>query len=152
MDPVSIVVAAVALGAQEGIRDTVSTAVKDAYTFLKRLIADRYKGVDPSAVESKPTSKAKRESLEEDLIDAGAGEDAELLSAAQKLIEAVRTTAPAAGAAIGVDLEDLEAEALRIQRVRSEGGAVRVRGAKVAGPVEISDINSGPQGSTSNPQ
>jgi hypothetical protein len=151
VDPVTIIVAAVALGAQEGVRDTAKQLVKDAYAGLKRLITDRYQGVDPSGVENKPTSEAKRASLEEDLVDAGAGEDAELLAAAQKLIEVVRTADPAAGAAIGVDLENLEAEALRIQRVRSEGGGVRVRDAKVSGAVEISDIDSGPQSSTTNP-
>ncbi|MDT5213875.1 MAG: hypothetical protein QOK18_2114 [Mycobacterium sp.] len=33
-----MVVAAVALGAQEGVRETVANAVKDAYAGLKRLI------------------------------------------------------------------------------------------------------------------
>lgn len=46
VDPLTIVVAAIALGAQEGVRETVATAVKDTYAGLKRLITDRYKGVD----------------------------------------------------------------------------------------------------------
>lgn len=151
MDPVTIVVAAIALGAQEGIRDTVASVVKDTYAGLKRLISDRYKGIDPTAVENKPSSEAKRASLEEDLKDAGAESDGELLAAAKALIDAVRADNPQAGAAIGVDLEQIEAEAIRIQNVLSAGGGVRVRDAKVSGPIDISDVRSGQTGSSPTP-
>ena len=123
-DPITIVVAAVALGAQEGVRETVANAVKDAYAGLKRLITDRYKGVDPTAVENKANSDAKRASLEEDLKDAGAESDAELLAAAKAVIEAVLDN-PQAGEPIGVNLEEIEAEAIRIHNVWSSGGGVR---------------------------
>jgi hypothetical protein len=151
VDPISIVVAAVALGAQEGVRETVANAVKDTYAGLKRLIADRYKGVDPTAVENKPSSDAKRASLEEDLKDAGAESDAELLAAAKAVIEAVRADNPQAGEPIGVDLERVEAEAIRIHKVQSTGGGVRIRDAKVSGAVDISDVTSGEKGSSATP-
>lgn len=151
MDPLTVVVAAIALGAQEGVRETVATAVKDAYAGLKRLITDRYKGVDPTAVESKPNSEAKRASLEEDLKDAGAEQDADLLAAAKAVIEAVRADNPQAGEPIGVDLERIEAEALRIQNVQSTGAGVRVRDAKVAGAIDISGVSSGQTGSPATP-
>lgn len=151
VDPVSIVVAAVAIGAQEGIRETVADTVKGAYAGLKRLITDRYKGVDSTAVENKPSSEAKRASLEEDLKDAGANSDAELLAAAKAVIEAVRADNPQAGEPIGVDLERIEAEALRIQNVQSTGGGVRVRDAKVSGPIDISGVSSGQKGPPPNP-
>ncbi|WP_156655837.1 hypothetical protein [Mycobacterium sp. 852002-51971_SCH5477799-a] len=151
MDPVSIVVAAVALGAQEGVRETVASAVKDAYAGLKRLISDRYKGVDPSGVEKKPSSDAKRNSLEEDLKDAGAESDADLLAAAKALIEAVRADNPKAGEPIGVNLEQVEAEAIRIHNVWASGGGVNVRGAKVSGPIDISNVTSGQKGPSSTP-
>jgi hypothetical protein len=151
VDPVSIVVAAVALGAQEGVRETVANTVKDAYAGLKRLITDRYKGVDPTAVENKPSSNAKRASLEEDLKDAGADSDAELLAAAKAVIEAVRADNPQAGEPIGVDLERIEAEALRVQNVQSTGGGVRVRDAKVSGPIDISGVSSGQTGPSPTP-
>lgn len=146
-----MVVAAIALGAQEGVRETVANAVKDTYAGLKRLITDRYKGVDPGAVESRPSSAAKRASLEEDLKDAGAGTDAELLAAAKAVIEAVRADNPQAGEPLGVDLERIEAEALRIQNVQSTGGAVRVRDAKVAGTIDISGVSSGQTGPPATP-
>ena len=90
MDPLTVVVAAIALGAQEGVRKTAATAVKDTYAGLKRLITDRYKAVDLTGVENKPSCEAKRASLEEDLKDAGAEQDADLLAAAKEVIEAVR--------------------------------------------------------------
>lgn len=142
VDPLTIVVAAVALGAQEGVRETVG---------LKRLITDRYKGVDPTGVENKPSSEAKRASLEEDLKDAGAEQDADLLAAAKAVIEAVRADNPQAGEPIGVDLERIEAEALRIQNVQSTGGGVRVRDAKVAGAIDISGVSSGQTGPPATP-
>jgi len=151
VDPLTIVVAAIALGAQEGVRETVAAAVKDTYAGLKRLITDRYKGVDPTAVENKPSSDAKRASLQEDLKDAGAEQDADLLAAAKAVIEAVRADNPEAGDAIGVDLERIEAEALRIQNVQSTGGGVRVRDAKVSGPIDISGVSAGQTGPPASP-
>lgn len=151
VDPLTIVVAAIALGAQEGVRETVAAAVKDTYAGLKRLITDRYKGVDPTAVENKPSSDAKRASLQEDLKDAGAEQDADLLAAAKAVIEAVRADNPQAGDLIGVDLERIEAEALRIQNVQSTGGGVRVRDAKVSGPIDISGVSSGQTGPPASP-
>ncbi|MCX2714519.1 hypothetical protein [Mycolicibacterium sp. J2] len=151
MDPVSIVVAALALGAQEGIRATAADAVKDTYAALKRLIVDRYKGIDSSPVENKPSSEAKRASLEEDLREAGADSDGDLLAAARAVVEAVQADNPAAGDPIGVDLERIEAEALRIQNVQSSGGGVRVRDAKVSGSVDISGISAGQTGKNSTP-
>ena len=133
------------------MRETVANAVKDAYAGLKRLITDRYKGVDATAVENKPNSEAKRASLEEDLKDAGAESDAELLAAAKAVIEAVRADNPKAGEPIGVDLERIEAEAIRIHHVQSTGGGVRVRDAKVGGNIDISDVKSGERGSSPNP-
>ncbi|ETZ34503.1 hypothetical protein L839_5644, partial [Mycobacterium avium MAV_120809_2495] len=96
----------------------MAAAVKDTYAGLKRLITDRYKGVDPTGVENKPSSEAKRASLEEDLKDAGAEQDADLLAAAKAVIEASARTIPG-GRTNWVDLERIEAEALRIQNVQS---------------------------------
>lgn len=142
-------VAAIALGAQEGVRETAKQLVKDSYAGLKRLILERYKGVDPTAVENKPSSEPKRASLEEDLKDAGADSDAELLAAAKAVIEAVRAENPEAGEPIGVNLEEIEAEAIRIHNVWASGGGVQVRRAKVSGSIDISNVTSGAQGSSS---
>src|SRR5690349_23355356 len=54
MDPVTVVVSALAAGAATGLTDTVATAVKDAYAGLKRLLTRRYEDVDLAPVEKKP--------------------------------------------------------------------------------------------------
>jgi hypothetical protein len=140
MDPVTVVVAAIAGGAATGLNQTVAQAVRDAYAALKGLIARKYGDVDVSAVEKKPDSAPKRDSLAEDLAEAGAGDDMELVGAARALIEAVRAHAADAGAVIGVDLQQVEAEALRIGRVWASGTGVRVRDARFHGDIDINEV------------
>jgi hypothetical protein len=71
---------------------------------LKKLIADRYRGVDVASVESRPDSRARRAVLAEDLTDTGAGGDEELVAAAQRVLAEVEEHDPEVGAVIGVDL------------------------------------------------
>jgi hypothetical protein len=73
--------------------------------------------------------------LQETLADVGAGEDDELLASAQRVVDAVKANAPEAGPALGIDLDQVEAEFLRVQRVRSEG---------TDGPANASKNNEGP--------
>ncbi|MCT9106552.1 hypothetical protein N4G69_13035 [Streptomyces mirabilis] len=143
MDPVTVIVSALAAGAVSGLRESAVSAVKDTYAVLRKLIADRYADVDVQPVERTPTSSAKRESLAEDLTAAGANGDAELLTVAQRLIAAVRNHEPGAGEAIGVDLERIEAAALRIRDVQASGTGIRVRDAQFGGDIDISEVQAG---------
>lgn len=140
---VTVVASAVASGAVAGVTDTAAQAVKDAYAGLRELITDRYRHVDVSGVENAPGSEAKRGALAEDLADAGAGEDAELLAAARLVLAAVRAHAADTGPAIGVDLQRLEAAAVRIGEVSAQGIGVRGRDWAVTGDVEISGVRAG---------
>jgi hypothetical protein len=142
MDPVTVIVSAIALGAATGLTDTAATAVRDAYAAVKRLVA-RYPQVDASAVERKPDSAAKRASLVEDLVAAGAASDADLVDAARALIAAVTTHHPLAGHAVGIDLVRVEADALRIRSVASEGTGVRVRDSRFASDIDIDTVRAG---------
>jgi|1186.fasta_scaffold354253_1 hypothetical protein len=63
MDPVTVIVSALAVGAAAGVKETAAAGVKDAYAALKRLLGERYGGVDVAAVERRPESEAKRRSL-----------------------------------------------------------------------------------------
>ncbi|MGW5312030.1 hypothetical protein ACWEQ0_19395 [Nocardia thailandica] len=95
MDPVTaVVVSAIAAGALAGVGDTATQAVKDAYAGLKSLLSRKYAEVDVSKLEQKPDSQPKKDSLAEDLDDAGAAGDAELGRAAAAVLEAVREHAP----------------------------------------------------------
>src|SRR4051812_35906563 len=143
VDPVSLIVSAIALGASNGVRDTVASAVRDAYDAVKRLLQQRYADVDVTAVERRPDSEPKRNSLVEDLDEAGAGADAELLEAARQLIAQVREHDPDAGRVVGIDLERVVAESLRISDVASTGAGVRVRDSQFRGDVDIQGVRSG---------
>jgi hypothetical protein len=142
-DVVTVVTQALAAGAAAGLKDTAAKVITDAYANLTKRITGRYHDVDISAVERRPDSEAKRASLAEDLADAGADEDMELLEAARQVINAVNTHAADTGAAIGVDLSGLEATAVRIRDVIAQGTGVRGRGWKVAENVEISGVRAG---------
>jgi hypothetical protein len=125
MDPVSFVVAAVVAGAATGLKDQAAQAVKDAYNALKRLLTDTHH-VDVAAVERKPDSVAKQASLKEDLGDSGAAGDPEVVEAANRLVQEVRTHDPAGARAVGVDLDDVSAEYIHIRDIVVSGGAVGV--------------------------
>ncbi|HZD15556.1 MAG TPA: hypothetical protein VE196_10645 [Pseudonocardiaceae bacterium] len=147
----TVVSQALAAGAAAGLKNTTAKAVTDAYASLKKLITDRYQDVDVSAVEKKPDSEAKRASLAEDLADAAAAGDMELLEAARQVIAAVNTHAAGTGPAIGVDLERVEAAAVRIRDVIAGGTGIRARDVKVAGEIDISGVRAGAFGAPPDP-
>jgi hypothetical protein len=143
MEAVSIIVSAIAGGALAGLKPTAEAAVKDGYAGLKALLRRKYGAVDVTPIEAKPESQAKRDSVAEDLKDAGAERDTELLEAARALLELIQSRAPETGPAIGVDLEKVTAAALRIRDVESEGIGVRAHDVQVSGDIDISGVRAG---------
>ncbi len=92
MDPLTIIVTAVVTGAASALKPTAGQAVKDAYAGLKRMILDKYgdAGDVTSAVESvetRPESEGRKATLGEELADAGADKDQEVLKAAQEVLK-----------------------------------------------------------------
>ena len=91
MDPVTLIVAALVIGAAAGLQDTATAAVKDAYSGLKSLIRSRFGHHDQAieeqlaAVDQKPGTDPAP--LAEKLRSVRAGDDAELVQAAQALLE-----------------------------------------------------------------
>ena len=69
MDPITVIVAALAAGAAAGLKPTAEQAIKDAYAGLKALILARYNRAAPALdqLEQAPESKARRAVVEEDL-------------------------------------------------------------------------------------
>ena len=90
MDPVTLIVTALAAGAALGLKDAASTAINDAYGALKALVRRRL-GARPDGElaldrhEQAPDTW--RAPLEAELTAAGAGGDAELVAAAKSLME-----------------------------------------------------------------
>lgn len=141
VDPVTVVVSALALGAAAGLKDTASAAVREAYTAVKALLLRRYKDVDVEPVERRPDSVAKRESLAEDLVAAGADTDPELLAAVRHLVERVNAEDPAVAPVVGVDIQRVHAAVLHIDLV--EGSTVRVWDTTVSGDIKIGEVRAG---------
>lgn len=141
VDPITLVVAAVALGASAGLSDTVATAVKDAYATLKELLNRR--DVDVSGVERQPDSTVQRDALREYLDEAADVVDDEILAAAQQVTEVVTAHDTGAGPALGMDLSQVKASFLRVRSVRSEGSGVLVQDGTFAGGIDIGDVTAG---------
>ena len=104
MEPVTLIVAAVALGASDGARETTRQAIGDAYTAVKGWIANRYGSVtaEIEGLEREPEEELRRALLAKKLDQAGAGDDAELLSLAQALLGAVEDRAPELPGTVGI--------------------------------------------------
>jgi hypothetical protein len=89
MDPVSLIVAALAAGAVAGTQNTATEAVKDAYTGLKTLVQRHLRG-HPAGEIALEQHAAKPEqwdkALEAELVEVDAGSDAPTVEAAQRLM------------------------------------------------------------------
>ncbi len=143
MEPVTLVVAAVAAGAAVGATGTAERAVTDAYQALKWHLSRRYGSVDVAVVERQPHSASRRAVLAEELELSGAGSDEELLAAAGQVLVAVHHHAPHIEAAIGVQLREVHAGELTITDVSSTGAGVVAENTTVEGSLTIGGIQAG---------
>jgi len=107
MEPLTLLVTALVVGATEAVKSTAGQAIKDAYTGLKKLILDRYgsKGDTAQAVaqlENKPDSPGRKAVAQEELQAAGADQDQELVSRAAELLKLLESAPPAANVEIDI--------------------------------------------------
>jgi hypothetical protein len=152
MDPVSVVVTALVAGAAAGLKPAAEQAVKDAYAGLKTLIQRKWQHVSVSQLEANPTSEARQAVVKEDLAQANAADDRDLLTAADKVLDAVAQHAPEVAKSIGVRLEDIKSGgSLRIRDVVAGDAGVDVRKADVHGDIDISGVRAGRTGDSRNP-
>lgn len=100
MDPVTLIVTALAAGAASGVMDSTSSAVKDAYAGLKALVRKRL-ACRPDAelvlarYERAPDTW--QAPLNAELAEAGADHDLDLVAAAQTLMNLVDGAGARAG-------------------------------------------------------
>jgi hypothetical protein len=90
MDPISLIIAALAAGAIAGVKDTAGQAVSDAYAGLKALIRRRFAGNREAEValdQSQRQPEADQPQLAQHLQAAGAAGDEELIRAAQEVLK-----------------------------------------------------------------
>jgi hypothetical protein len=150
MEPISAIALSLALGAGAVAGTTVvSELVKDAYASLKNLVKSRYPNVSVEQLEGAPESEKRRAVVEEDLAASGAGQDTELAAAAHTLIKLIEQHAPAAAAAVGVDLKDVSAANLRLADIAASGTGVKVEGGRFTGDIDVRGVRAGmgPEGS-----
>lgn len=100
MDPITIIVTALTVGAAAGIQATTSEAIKDAYNKLKALIQRKFAG-KPTAtlalVEHEKKPDIWKAPLEEELRETGAGQDDEIIEVAKRLMALVNPQQAAMG-------------------------------------------------------
>lgn len=100
MDPVTLIVTALASGAGSGLKDAASSAVTDAYNGLKaltgRALAGRKKG-ELVLAEHEQAPEVWEKPLAEELRAAGAADNADLVAAAELLMSLLDAAGTAAG-------------------------------------------------------
>ena len=134
------------------MKPAAEQAVKDAYAGLKTLIQRKWQHVSVSQLEANPTSEARQAVVKEDLAQASAADDRDLLTAADKVLGAVAQHAPEVAKSIGVRLEDIKSGgSLRIRDVVAGNAGVDVRKADVHGDIDISGVRAGRTGDSRNP-
>ena len=145
MDPVSIVVMAIALGATAGLKSTAEQAVKDLYAGLKKQISTKYASAKTGValIEKDPKSKTFQTATQELLEKTEASKDQELLDKAIQLVEAVQKAEPETVAAFGVSLKDIKDASLEISQIESSGDGVQVEKARIQGPIKIKGVRAG---------
>ncbi|MFC8042515.1 hypothetical protein [Nocardia sp. NPDC057353] len=133
----TLIAAAVAAGAAAGAGDTAKQVIVDAYTGLRGLMIRRYGVVDAEVVslESEPQEPLRRQLLARQLAKTGAGDDPELQTAAQRLLQLIADQAPGAAGVVGIRLsnstigKDLEIADLSVATgIGFEGAGIRVDG------------------------
>ncbi len=97
MDPITAaIIAAVAAGVTAGATDVGKQALVDAYNGFKALLKRKFgehsevvKAAD--GVEARPDSEGRKTTLKEEVAAAKADQDSEVISAAQALLEKIKT-------------------------------------------------------------
>lgn len=144
MDPISAVVAAVALGASDGVRETSKKLVSDAYTALRSLISRKYSSVtaEVAGLESEPEEELRRALLTKKLSQAGAGDDQELADLAQNVLTAITDQAPDLPSSVGIVLRRTHVGGdIEVNDVAVAGGSgVFTEDVQSAGSLRISGI------------
>ena len=92
MDPLSIVLAALAAGATAAARDTASQAAKDAYAGLRALVKKRFEKklqAEMALTEYEKDPDTWQKPLQKSLVETGAGQDEAIIRQAQQVLKLV---------------------------------------------------------------
>jgi len=105
MDPITLIVTALAAGAAAGVKDAASAVVKDAYAGLKALVKKRL-GEEPGTelvlARYEQAPETWQAPLMAELAGTGADGDRDLIAAAQALLDLIDETGGAGKYAVDV--------------------------------------------------
>lgn len=144
MEPLlTTVVTAFAIGAAKAASEVGSDVIKDAYSALKHLALASYGKVQAfvsmlGSVEARPSNEHLRDAFAVELENLGASKNQELIRLARAVLDAAR---PADFRAIGLQVDDIEAEKLRIGLI-SAGSTGLVAKTLKAKEINIENIGS----------
>jgi hypothetical protein len=134
MEPISLIVSALAMGAVAAAKQVGGQASQDAYAGLKRLIEDRYKrGGAIQALQEDPSFESQKKALEDTLTKAGADKDPDVVTSAKVVTQALAAVPQAGLAAVGIDFE-------RVKAVNAQIGDIDVLGLATALRMRDSDV------------
>ncbi len=104
MEPITLITSALTAGIAALGKETVKAGAKDAYNGLKALVARRFKDKknEEGALalkkhEQKPEVELWGKALEDELLETGAEKDAEIIKAAQELMNMLKPRQAATG-------------------------------------------------------
>lgn len=145
MEPISMIVAALATGAAAALKPTAEQAVKDTYAGLKSLIQRKYHNVNVTTLENNPASKERQKILEEDLKTVNAGRDEEVLHQSQALLKIIEQQAPKVVEEVGLRVEDVKVGAsLKIQEILAQSGiGAEIRRTEIVRDLEVGKVQTG---------
>jgi hypothetical protein len=92
VDPISVIVGALAAGAATGLTDNATSAVKDAYAGLRELVRRRFvarPAAEVALVEHEKAPEVWRAALAAELEATGAGVDGQIIEAARRVLALV---------------------------------------------------------------
>lgn len=127
MEPISIIVGALAMGAAAATKKVGGQIGLDAYNALKRLISDRYeiRGA-VAALEQGPPSEMAKVALIEVLAKTMAPTDAEVIERAKYLLSVLETVPHADLVAVGIKISELTAINARFGEVSIIGSGTGI--------------------------
>lgn len=143
MDPISVIITALVLGAAEGLKPTAERAVKDAYSGLRELIKRKYNKVNLELLENGPASEYRKKVVREDIANYGADTDNEVLKQSYAVIKAIEQYAPATAEHVGVKLTKIKADRIKIEDITSPGAGIIIEDATVGGDIIIKGVQVG---------
>jgi hypothetical protein len=149
MEPISLIVGALVMGATAAAKNVGGQAVQDAYGGLKKLIADHFKrGRAVEALEEDPSSETQKKALEEGLAKSEAAQNPQTLDAtlakAKDLVQLLQNAPrPELQHALGARIGELEAMNARFGEIEVTGAGstgLDIGKAKLEGDLTIDKL------------